>query len=108
MELLDQQQVAFVAATQQFDTSAPMGRLTLHLLLTFAQFERELIVERTKDKMSAMRRKGRWLGSTPPLFSPAMEKVRINALCSDTQSFARRHLVSGIQYHHAAVTVHGS
>jgi DNA invertase Pin-like site-specific DNA recombinase len=54
-------------ATQQFKTAHSMGRLTLNILLSFAQFERELISERTRDKMAAARRKGKWLGGVPVL-----------------------------------------
>ena len=53
--------------TQQFNTSMSLGRLTLNILLSFAQFERELIGERTRDKMSAARRKGKWVGGCPVL-----------------------------------------
>jgi site-specific DNA recombinase len=58
----DKRQVSFVAVTQQFNTSTSLGRLTLNILLSFAQFERELIGERTRDKMSAVRKKGKWVG----------------------------------------------
>jgi site-specific DNA recombinase len=67
METLDQNGVSFVAVTQQFNTTASLGRLTLNILLSFAQFERELISERTRDKMSAARRKGKWTGGNPIL-----------------------------------------
>jgi site-specific DNA recombinase len=67
MEVLDQHRVAFVSVTQQFNTATSMGRLVLHILLSFAQFEREMIAERTRDKMSAARRKGKWVGGKPIL-----------------------------------------
>ncbi|MCD6405219.1 MAG: recombinase family protein [Planctomycetes bacterium] len=67
METLDKQHVSFVSVTQQFNTTHSMGRLTLNILLSFAQFEREIIAERTSDKMSAARRKGRWVGGRPVL-----------------------------------------
>lgn len=60
--LFDQHNVSFVSVTQQFNTSNSMGRLTLNILLSFAQFEREMIAERTRDKMSAARRKGKFVG----------------------------------------------
>ncbi|MDX2175037.1 MAG: recombinase family protein, partial [Candidatus Sumerlaeia bacterium] len=60
--LFDQHGVAFVSVTQQFNTSSSMGRLTLNILLSFAQFEREMISERTRDKMGAARRKGKYVG----------------------------------------------
>ena len=67
MAVLDERKVAFVSVTQQFNTATSMGRLILHVLLSFAQFEREMIAERTRDKMSAARRKGKWVGGTPVL-----------------------------------------
>lgn len=65
--LFEKHKVSFVAVTQQFNTSTSLGRLTLNILLSFAQFERELIGERTRDKMSAARKKGRWVGGCPVL-----------------------------------------
>ncbi len=67
MEVFDQQKVAFVSVTQQFNTSTPMGRLVLNVLLSFAQFEREIIGERIRDKIAAQRRKGKWSGGFPIL-----------------------------------------
>jgi len=67
MEVFDRHKVAFVSVTQQFNTAAPMGRLVLNVLLSFAQFEREIIGERIRDKIAAQRRKGKWTGGTPVL-----------------------------------------
>ena len=67
MELFDRHKVSFVSVTQQFNTTSSMGRLTMNILLSFAQFEREIISERVKDKMSAARRKGNWVGGQPAL-----------------------------------------
>src|ERR1035437_3503034 len=67
MGALEQRGTSFVSITQQFNTTSSIGRLTLNVLLSFAQFERELISERTRDKMSAARRKGKWVGGIPPL-----------------------------------------
>ena len=67
MDVLDKHGVNFVSVTQQFNTTGSLGRLTLNILLSFAQFEREMIAERTKDKMSAARQKGRWVGGIPML-----------------------------------------
>jgi len=67
MEVFDQHKVAFVSVTQQFNTSTPMGRLVLNVLLSFAQFEREIIGERIRDKIAAQRRKGKWTGGFPVL-----------------------------------------
>jgi site-specific DNA recombinase len=62
MQLFDEKQVHFVSVTQHFNTADSMGRLTLNILLSFAQFEREIIGERTRDKIAAQRRKGKWAG----------------------------------------------
>ena len=67
IEVFDRNGVSFVAVTQQFNTTSSLGRLTLNILLSFAQFEREIISERTRDKMSAARRKGKWTGGHPVL-----------------------------------------
>ncbi len=67
METFDKHRVSFVSVTQQFNTTHSMGRLTLNILLSFAQFEREIISERTRDKIAAARRKGRWSGGRPIL-----------------------------------------
>ncbi len=67
LEFFDKNKVAFVSVTQHFNTNTSMGRLTLNILLSFAQFEREIISERTRDKMGAARVKGKWIGGRPPL-----------------------------------------
>jgi site-specific DNA recombinase len=67
MEILDKHGATFVSVTQPFNTTTSMGRLTLNVLLSFAQFERETIAERTRDKMHAARRKGKWIGGNPVL-----------------------------------------
>jgi len=67
MDVLERQSVSFVSVTQQFNTSSSMGRLMLNVLLSFAQFEREMISERTRDKIAATRRKGKWSGGMPML-----------------------------------------
>jgi site-specific DNA recombinase len=67
MDRFDERSISFVSVTQQFNTTTSLGRLTLNILLSFAQFERELISERTRDKMGAARRKGKWVGGTPVL-----------------------------------------
>ena len=81
MDVFDKRGVSFVSVTQQFNTTHSMGRLTLNILLSFAQFEREIIAERTKDKMSAARRKGKWVGGIPPLgydIAPDGGKLLVN------------------------------
>jgi len=67
MDVLERHSVSFVSVTQQFNTSTSMGRLMLNVLLSFAQFEREIISERTRDKIAAARRKGKWVGGRPVL-----------------------------------------
>src|SRR3954447_24197004 len=67
METFDKHRVAFVSVTQQFNTATSMGRLVLNVLLSCAQFEREIIPERTRDKTAATRRKGKWSGGRPLL-----------------------------------------
>jgi site-specific DNA recombinase len=67
MQRLEKYNVSFVSVTQNFNTKDSMGRLTLHILLSFAQFEREMISERTRDKIAAARRKGKWSGGKPLL-----------------------------------------
>jgi site-specific DNA recombinase len=67
VEAFDARGVSFVSITQQFNTSTSMGRLTLNVLLSFAQFERELAGERIRDKIAASKKKGMWMGGLPPL-----------------------------------------
>jgi len=67
MQTFEKNTVAFVSVTQQFNTGTSMGRLVLNVLLSFAQFEREIISERTRDKIAATRRKGKWSGGHPLL-----------------------------------------
>jgi len=67
MHIFEGHGVSFVSVTQQFSSSTPMGRLTLNILLSFAEFERQLVSERTRDKVSAARRKGKWMGGFPVL-----------------------------------------
>lgn len=81
LSVFEKHNVSFVAVTQQFNTSTSLGRLTLNILLSFAQFERELIGERTRDKMSAARRKGKWVGGYSMLgydIDPAGGRLLVN------------------------------
>ncbi|MCL4195724.1 MAG: recombinase family protein [Thermoguttaceae bacterium] len=81
MEAFERHHVSFVSVTQQFNTSTPMGRLMLNVLLSFAQFEREIISERTRDKIAATRRKGKWSGGMSLLGYDVVEtKLVVNAL----------------------------
>ena len=74
VEIFDARSVSFVAVTQQFNTTTSMGRLTLNVLLSFAQFERELASERVRDKIAASRKKGKWTGGSVPLGYDVKEK----------------------------------
>ena len=83
METFDKHQVSFVSVTQHFNTATPMGRLILNVLLSFAQFEREIISERTRDKIAAARRRGKWSGGKPflgydLLTAPGGSKLIVN------------------------------
>jgi site-specific DNA recombinase len=74
VELFDEHEVSFVSVTQSFNTTSSMGRLTLNVLLSFAQFEREVIGERVRDKIAASKRKGIWVGGSVPLGYRAVNK----------------------------------
>ena len=79
VELFDARGASFVAVTQQFNTTTSMGRLTLNVLLSFAQFEREVIGERIRDKIAASKRKGIWMGGVVPLgYDVRQRKLIIN------------------------------
>src|SRR6476469_7278239 len=77
VELFDAHGVAFVSVTQQFNTTTSMGRLTLNVLLSFAQFEREVTSERIRDKIAASKRKGLWVGGNLPLGYTMMNGIAI-------------------------------
>ncbi len=74
VELFDEHDVSFVSVTQSFNTTSSMGRLTLNVLLSFAQFEREVIGERVRDKIAASKRKGIWVGGPVPLGYRSIDK----------------------------------
>ncbi len=79
VEIFDQHQVTFVSVTQSFNTTTSMGRLTLNVLLSFAQFEREVTGERIRDKIAASKKKGMWMGGTWPFGYDVVEKqLKIN------------------------------
>jgi len=75
VEQFDAKGISFVSVTQQFNTTSSMGRLTLNVLLSFAQFEREVTGERIRDKIAASKAKGMWMGGTPPLGYKACERT---------------------------------
>jgi site-specific DNA recombinase len=77
MDTFERRQVAFVSTTQQFNTATSMGRLVLNMLSSFAQYERELVSERTRDKIAATRRRGKWTGGHPLLGYDVDEHTRL-------------------------------
>jgi site-specific DNA recombinase len=85
VELFDAHGVSFVSVTQQFNTTTSMGRLTLNVLLSFAQFEREVTSERIRDKIGASKRKGLWVGGVVPLGYQAKDR-RITVVASEAKT----------------------
>ena len=82
LEAFETHHVSFVSVTQQINSATSMGRLMLNVLLSFAQFEREIIAERTRDKIAATRRKGKWSGGRPLLgydLDPRGQRLAVNA-----------------------------
>jgi len=77
IELFDKHNVSFISVTQQFNTTSSMGRLTLNVLLSFAQFEREITGERIRDKIAASKKKGMWMGGLPPIGYDVQDKKLI-------------------------------
>ena len=84
LEILEQHHVALVRVTQAFDTSTATGKLMMHILMSFAEFERQLISERTRDKIASARRKGKWSGGMPVLgYDVADTKLVVDELEAD-------------------------
>jgi site-specific DNA recombinase len=95
VELFESHGVSFVSVTQQFNTTTSMGRLTLNVLLSFAQFEREVAGERIRDKFAASRRKGMWMGGTIPLgYDVKDRKLVVNKSEAETVRLIFRHYVA--------------
>ena len=94
VEVFDKNGVSFVSVTQQFNTTSSMGRLTLNILLSFAQFEREVTGERIRDKIAASKKKGIWMGGQPPLgYDVKDRKLVVNSQEADTvRHIFRRYL----------------
>jgi DNA invertase Pin-like site-specific DNA recombinase len=88
VEVFDEHGVSFVSVTQSFNTTTSMGRLTLNVLLSFAQFEREVSAERIRDKIAASKKKGMWMGGNPPIGYEAINKKLI--INQDDAKMARR------------------
>src|SRR5476649_2767730 len=85
VEIFDKRNVSFVSVTQQFNTTTSMGRLTLNILLSFAQFEREVTGERIRDKIAASKKKGMWMGGLPSLgYDVKDRKLVMNEAEADT------------------------
>jgi site-specific DNA recombinase len=97
VELFDAHEVSFVSVTQQFNTTTSMGRLTLNVLLSFAQFEREVTSERIRDKIGASKRKGLWVGGMVPLgYDSKDRKISVNeAEAERVRLIFRRYLELG-------------
>jgi site-specific DNA recombinase len=97
VELFDKHNVSFVSVTQQFNTTTSMGRLTLNVLLSFAQFEREVTSERIRDKIAASKRKGLWVGGMAPLgYETKDRKITVNEPEADlVRTIFRRYLKLG-------------
>jgi len=101
VELFDKHRVSFVSVTQQFNTTSSIGRLTLNVLLSFAQFEREVTAERIRDKRAASRKKGLWMGGSVPIGymisktkgSFPIDKNRLH--CGRSSNFILRSALSG-------------
>ena len=91
VEAFDAKGVSFVSVTQQFNTTTSMGRLTLNVLLSFAQFEREVTGERIRDKIAASKKKGMWMGGYPPLGYDVRDRKLI---VNDPEAEVVRHLFS--------------
>ena len=84
-EVLEKQGVSFVSVTQQFNTTNSMGRLMLNVLLSFAQFEREITGERIRDKIAASKKKGMWMGGVPPMgYDVANRQLVVNEIDAAT------------------------
>lgn len=97
VDVFDQHQVTFVSVTQSFNTTTSMGRLTLNVLLSFAQFEREVTGERIRDKIAASKRKGMWMGGAVPLGYDIRERQLIinDAQAKIVQHIFKRYMVLG-------------
>src|SRR5215469_5073622 len=110
VEILDARSASFVSVTQQFNTTTSMGRLTLNVLLSFAQFEREVIGERIRDKIAASKRKGMWIGGVPPLGYRVQDRklVIIDSEAEIVRSIFRRYAELGsVRLLKAALDAHG-
>ena len=101
MDRFNQAGAAFVSVTQNFSTADAMGRLTLNMLMSFAEFEREMIAERTRDKIAAARRKGKWTGGPVPLGYDVVDK---RLVINDLEAVVVRELFDLYEQHRSALT----
>src|SRR5258708_5662045 len=103
VEIFDGQGASFVSVTQQFNTTSSMGRLTLNVLLSFAQFEREVTGERIRDKIAASKRKGMWMGGSLPLgYDVKDRELVVNEVEAKTvreifETYVRLGTITGVQ-----------
>src|SRR5207244_5284672 len=97
VEILDTRGASFVSVTQQFNTTLRLYRLTLNVLLSFAQFEREVIGERIRDKIAASKKKGMWMGGVPPLGYRAQDRklIIVDSEAEIVRSIFRRYAELG-------------
>src|SRR5439155_9721964 len=97
VEIINAKGASFVSVTQQFNTTTSMGRLTLNVLLSFAQFEREVIGERIRDKIAASKKKGMWMGGVPPVGYRAQDRklIVIESEAEIVRSIFRRYAELG-------------
>ena len=89
VDVFDAHGVSFVSVTQQFNTTTSMGRLTLNMLLSFAQFEREITGERIRDKIAASKKKGMWMGGCPSLGYDVRDRKLV---ANETEAETVRHI----------------
>ena len=102
MDRFNKADVAFVSVTQNFSTADAMGRLTLNMLMSFAEFERSMIAERTRDKIAASRRRGKWTGGPVPLGYDVVDKKLV---VNELEAVVVRELFSLYDQHGSALTV---
>jgi site-specific DNA recombinase len=103
MDVLERNHVSFVSVTQQFNTSTSMGRLMLNVLLSFAQFEREIISERTRDKIAAARRKGKWVGGRPILGYDIVSNANGGRVAVNEDEAAQVRQIFDLYLHHRSL-----
>ena len=100
VEIFDRKDVSFLSVTQQFNTTTSMGRLTLNVLLSFAQFEREVTGERIRDKIAASKKRGLWMGGNPPLgYDVKDRKLIVNETEAETVRYIFRlyHVIRSVR-----------